>query len=155
MSLFVDLSNDRFRRAWRPTTADCSLQKRIDRQYVSYTHHPCEETHYFQLEEHNLDFKTMRQIRKDDATRYRVLRWLDEEEASPPAPPPAAEKKRPLPMVRCRCATPAARSSMPSCHCMPALTLACPASARVRPAYRRTTASSPTSPSPTTTTRGS
>ena len=97
MSLFVDLSNDRSRRAWRPTTADRSLQKRIDRQYVSYTHNTCEKTQYFQLEEHNLDFKTMRQIRKDDATRYRVLRWRDEEEASPPAPPPAAEKKRPLP----------------------------------------------------------
>ena len=97
MSLFVDLSNNRSRRAWRPTTADRSLQKRIDRQYVSYTHTPCEKTQYFQLEEHNLDFKTMRQIRKDDATRYRVLRWRDEEEASPPAPPLAAEKKRPLP----------------------------------------------------------
>ena len=97
MSLFVDLGNDRSRRAWRPTTADRSLQKRIDRQYVSYTHTPCEKTQYFQLEEHNLDFKTMRQIRKDDATRYRVLRWRDEEEASPPAPPLAAEKKRPLP----------------------------------------------------------
>jgi len=116
MSVCVDLSNDHFTRAWRPTTTDRSVQKRIDQQYVSYTCRPCEETHYFQLDEHNLDFKTMRQIRKDDATRYRALRWLVEEEASSPAPPLAAEKKRPLPMVRCRCATPAARSSMPSCH---------------------------------------
>jgi hypothetical protein len=86
MSVCVDLSNDHFTRAWRPTTTDRSVQKRIDQQYVSYTCHPCEETHYFQLDEHNLDFKTMRQIRKDDATRYRALRWLVEEEASSPAP---------------------------------------------------------------------
>ena len=80
MSLVVNLSSNHYKYMWRPTTTDRELQKRIEQRYVAYTYHPFDENRYWDLKEHFLDFKKMRQIRKDDETRCRELYWQIEEE---------------------------------------------------------------------------
>ena len=55
--------------------SDSRLQHRIDKQYAAYKAHKRQEDRYFDLGARCLDLKQMRQINKEEKTKWRQLEW--------------------------------------------------------------------------------
>ena len=117
--------------------SDSRLQQRIDKQYAAYKAHKRQEDRYFDLGARYLDLKQMRQINKEDKTKWRQLEWQEPAASSSTKREDEDEDDE----VRCRCA----QAPQPSCRCMPAHARAC--------ATRRSSATCSAPWAPTTTTR--
>ena len=88
MSLRVDLGGDDDFLWALVAASDSRLQQGIDKQYAAYKAHKRQEDRYFDLGARCLDLKKMRQINKEDKTKWRQLEWQE------PAPSSSTKRER-------------------------------------------------------------